>query len=188
MNDNTSSKEDHSITRPDGTLVLTSPSPLVDKLRGIKKMYWGALVCLIFLPMPGGFAVPLFYLMIIYTIDYILSGIRCDQLKNVRFYYDSKVGYDELYEAILPVMVKKYGITPERDEDGQIIIPYQNLRYDILISHDNFMKVMWRMSVGSALFSARSYKNYKKNISAMGIIAYEIQYALGINHDKEKED
>ena len=50
------------------------------------------------------------------------------------------------------------------------------------------MKVMWRMSVGSALFSARSYKNYKKNISAMGIIAYEIQYALGINHDKEKED
>ena len=126
--------------------------------------------------------------MIIYTIDYILSGIRCDQIKDTRFTYNSSIGYDELYEAIMPVMVKKYGITPERDENGMITLPYQNLRYDILISDENFMKVYWKQTLGSELFRSRSYKNYKKNLTAMGIIAYEIQNAIGINTAESKEN
>ena len=147
-------------------------------------MYWGALIILI---IPGAWPLSLFYLMIIYTVDYVLSGIRCDQIKDTRFTYDSSIGYDELYDAILPVMVKKYGITPERDEDGLITLPYQNLRYDILIGDENFMKVYWKQTLGGELFRSRSYKNYKKNLTAMGIIAYEIQNAIGINVAESKE-
>ena len=34
MYNNQSSKENHSIVQEDGSLILTSPSPLIDKLRG----------------------------------------------------------------------------------------------------------------------------------------------------------
>lgn len=181
--------ENLSTMRSDGAVVLMSPAPLKDKLKTLKKFYWGfPIILLMSIRMEGAWALALFYLMLIYTIDYVVSGVRISGLRDIQFAYDSSVGYNELLEKLIPVMLKKYGMTVECAENGMPMVKYQDISYSVLIRENNTFSIWWQLSLGGAIFKSRRYKTYKKNITMMGILAYEIQSLLGINSLNKAEE
>ena len=175
-------KEDASQAR-----IITSPEPLPNEVKKMRKGYLVCLACLligiIWQPL---LILGLLGLLIFYLFMDAYARHKRKQLRIKKFKFVEGIDDATLFEVIQPIFISKYGMQVEKRKDGVVMITHEKCIYDILLEEDNTFCIWWRLSVGRALFSFSDDKIYRKNLAAMGIIAYEIQRAFGINEKAEE--
>lgn len=166
------------------SIVMYNSNPLPDEYSSkAKKLYIFCAVCCF-----GGIVAPTLFGLGIITL---IVGVclLCEylerkrkKLREVKFKFTEGVDYDQIFEAIQPVLMRKYGMELERGKDNIVIVLYNKMIYDIHINDDNTFIIWWRVSAGRAFFMPdRVKKEYFQIRQVMGIIAFEIQSAFGIN-------
>lgn len=109
-------------------------------------------------------------------------GWKRDDLRRKKFKFVENMDNDRLFAAIQPVLISKYGMELEHGKENIVVIHHNKIIYDIHINGDNTFTIWWRMSAARAFFAPdRRKKEYAQIRAAMGIIAFEIQRAFGIN-------
>lgn len=171
-------EEDASMAR-----ILTSTEPLPNEIQKFRKYGYGACcVCLIL----GCFSIALgglglFGLMIICTIVDYMSKHKSSRLRGAKFKINPEVNNEILFSATQPVFVSKYNLLVEKNPEGTMKIEHNGCIYDIIIHKDGTFIIWWKTSFKKRLFLLSYYKLYRTILADMGIIAYEIQHAVGIN-------
>lgn len=163
--------------------VLYTSEPLPDEIEKLRKGYWVCIVCCLLgsivpILLPGGLlALLVFWIFMQNHTEHVRLNLR-----KKKFLFKPNINDDQLFLAIQSVLMKKYGMQLERSKAGNVIVMHDKLIYDILINEDNTFSIWWRMTAARAFFTIdREKKGYRKSRMAMGIIAYEIQTAFGIN-------
>lgn len=163
--------------------IVTSPEPLPNELKKVRKGYWVCLALLI-----AGIIIPplavlgLLGFVFFYLFMYCYTPFKRRQLRIKKFKFIEGVDNDTLFKAVQPVLISKYGMLVEKSKGGVMTVEHDKCLYDILLEEDNTFCIWWRLSVKRAFFSLETdSKGYRKSLAAMGIIAYEVQKAFGIN-------
>ena len=147
---------------------VDSPAPLSDGMRGSTWLYIPLIITII-----G----PIIY----YTIRDRIAKIGNTYIRKLyRFYMPgNKLNANELLSEIsAPLAV--YGMTSSIDvKNNNVSVFYKNTIYDIILNDDNTFSIWWRKSLTKALniFDGHITK-YRRNVVAVGIIAYTVQTAL----------
>lgn len=163
-------------------LVVTSSEPLPNKLQKFKKLYWIFIICMALGVVSNVlFAIGLMGILIFYCLDDVATKIIRNNLRAMVFRLVKNTNYDEMFPAIQPALISKYGLLLERDSKGGITISHNNYIYDIHLYDNGTFTIWWRMSLGKAFLSVREYRDYKQILADMGIIVYEIQQAYNIH-------
>lgn len=169
-------------------IVVITPTPLPNKALKVRKLYTICFVCMVlgilFQPLLG---IGFLGLLVSYTINhYVVDHVR-SKLRGTKFQFVNGVDNENLMNTMHPIFMGKYGnMLVERLEGGEVSIRHNDHIYDIQIQEDDSFTIWWRMSVGNAFFRVNDYKSYLKILSSMGIIAYEIQNAYGIQPLKKE--
>jgi len=170
----------------DEKVVVTTPAPLPNKMLKVRKLYTICLVCMaVGILIPPVLAIGFLGLLVSYIInDIVVKGVR-DGLRVMKFQFVNGVDNGNLVATMHPIFAGKYSnMLVEQLDDGRVSIKHNDHIYDIHIQEDDSFTIWWRMSVGNAFFRLNEYKSYLKILSSMGIIAYEIQNAYGIQSIK----
>lgn len=172
----------------DAKIVVTAPTPLPNKALKVRKLYTICFVCMVpgilFQPLLGiGFlGLPISYIINYFVVDRVRGRLR-----SMKFQFVNGVSNENLMATMHPIFAGKYGnMLVEQLDSGEVSIRHNDHIYDIQIQEDDSFIIWWRMSVGNALFRVNDYKSYLKILSSMGIIAYEIQNAYGIQPSNEE--
>lgn len=166
----------------DVKIVVTAPTPLPNKVLKLRKLYTICLVCMV----AGILITPLLAigflgLFVSYIINHFAVERMRDRLRVMKFQFVNGVGNENLMATMHPIFAGKYGnMLVEQRDGGEVSIRHNDHIYDIQIQEDDSFIIWWRMSLGNAFFRVNEYKSYLKILSSMGIIAYEIQNAYGI--------
>lgn len=165
----------------DMPMIIKSPEPLANEMQKIKKLYIVCLVCLLIgVLLQPLLVVGIFGLMIVYCLDYHMVNYKRNVLRYIKFKFTNDVDNENLFITMQPVFTGKYKMLVERGNEGIMTITHDNYTYDIIIGDDSTFTIWWRMSLGKAVLPENKYKSYRKILSAMGIISYEIQNAYQI--------
>lgn len=169
-------KEDTSKAR-----IVVSSEPLPNEMLKIKKLYgvclFAMLIGLVFTPL---LAIGLMGAMLLCCIDDVIVKNKLNRLRRAKFKFVPRVGNDEVFQIMQPILVPKYSMLAERGEHGIISLTFQGYIYDILLEKDDTFTIWWHMSVGKAFLPRSRYKQYRQILAAMGIIAYEMQKAYNV--------
>lgn len=161
--------------------ILTSSQPLPNEVAIIRKGYIICLVlCVAGCIIPPSAAVGLFGLLIVYLVETSVADHKRGKLRRFKFKISNNVNYENLFETMQPIFISKYNMLVERRPDGSLSLSQNGYFYDVILEGDGTFTIWWRMSGTKAFFSINNYKSYKIILAAMGIIAFEIQKAMGV--------
>ncbi|MGN1317682.1 MAG: hypothetical protein ACI4VF_01605 [Lachnospirales bacterium] len=162
--------------------ILTSPEPLPNEMLTIRKGYWVCLgLCAVGVLIPYALLFGMMGFVIVYGVDVSVVDHKVNRLRRFKFKISRNANNENLLETMQPIFVSKYNLIVERKQDGVMSIVINGYIYDVHIENDCTFTIWWRMSGGKAMISFNKYKIYRYVLSAMGIIAFEIQKNMGIN-------
>lgn len=160
---------------------LDSTEPLPNEMIGIKKLY---IVCFIAMGIglfyTPSFAIGILGLMVVYCIDSSMVDHKRDRLRRAKFKFTVDVDDERLFEIMQPVFISKYKMLVEKRDDGAMTLTHNGYSYDILLQKDDTFVLWWRESGIKALVPKNKYKSYCEILTAIGIIAYEIQNTFNV--------
>lgn len=162
--------------------VVTSPEPLPDEVKGVKKLYVLVPLCLVIGLVKNDFtgwgAIAIFVLLCLVCLIDAYAKRKVQRLRRMKFKLPDGVTSNELFVKMQPVFISKYNWNVERGENGELTVLDKKYKYDVHLEEDGTFVIWWRMSVAKAFLSTRNYPVYKNAIATMGIIAYEVQQAF----------
>lgn len=168
---------------------LSSPGPLNDGGRKYNKLYIIAVIAAVVLwfispatAIEDIGVVVLFCLVVAWIIKTGIIGIEEKKLRRLQFVLDNRIPYEELIEKLILKLVP-LGMTIEKNRNGEPVITYKNIIYDVSFQSDNTFIIWWRKSFARALFTGASITDYRKQVVAMGIIGYHVQQICSENHE-----
>jgi hypothetical protein len=170
-----------------GMWVLHSSEPLPNELAGIKKVYIVIVAIILIGAICSETLLGIGFLALLcwYGIDYgVLLKNKWYYLRKEEFKFISGVTYDEVFDALQPRLISKYGssmqvLRTESGSDRIVRVQYDNMLYDIYLE-DSVFRIRWGMNFTRAFLSFTDYRDYKKTLVAMGMIGYELQQAFNI--------
>lgn len=113
-------------------------------------------------------------LMVIYSIDESICDHKVQRLRRFKFKYNSNVEYEEIFNALHPILADEYGMTIDKRKDGVIAINCKDFIYDLIINDDCTFTLWWRTTLKKMRLRGK-YEKYKIFLKDMGVIAYTIQ-------------
>lgn len=164
-------------------LVLESSAPINDGGRKFNVIYYvlgfGFLLTVILMGanILGYILGTLFGLGVAWLIKNKILELESLKLRNIEFVLPNEMAYDDLITNLIPVLVP-LGMMIEKSStnNGNPIINYQGIEYDVLFSNDNkTFTIYWSKNIARAFLTIDSIKMYRKIVVSMGIIAYQIQ-------------
>lgn len=168
---------------------VLNPQPLENQMKKIKNFYPIFLICIcigffstVFL------AIGLIGLPLTCIIDGCVTEYRMYRLRRLKFWANSEMTDERIFEKLQPVMFSKYGISISRNEKNQAVIIINDFSYTVILNSDSTFCIRWDASLKRMAFiilmrSSVYYKYYKEMLGAMGTIAYEIQAQFGVVQD-----
>ncbi len=165
---------------------VLNPQPLENQMKKIKNFYPIFLICIgigvfneVFL------AIGLIGLPVTCVIDGCLTEYRMYRLRRLKFWANSEMTDERIFEKLQPVMFSKYGISISRNEKNQAVIIINDFSYTVILNFDSTFCIRWdaslkRMASIILMRSSVYYKYYKEMLGAMGTIAYEVQAQFGV--------
>lgn len=174
----TGKEEDTSMAR-----TLTSSEPLPNEIEKFSKYGYIAsgVIFLLGLITRSMLVMGMFGFPIVYCVVLSLADHKSQRLRQAKFKINPEVNNEILFSATQPVFVSKYNLLVEKNQDGTMRVNRNGYMYDVHINEDGTFTLWWRASLKKAIFSVSKYKLYRTVLADMGIIAYEIQHAVGIN-------
>lgn len=167
-------------------LRLSSAEPITDGGRSYNKIYYitaavGAILGLVASSKFEGLIVfALFGIAIGYAIKECILDVKLRRLRKQPFALDKKIPYDELIQHLIPVLTP-LNMTIEKDVNGNPVITYKRMIYDVIYQDDNTFIIWWRKSPLGALLTIRSkISYYRQVVVAMGIIGFHIQQICSV--------
>lgn len=172
-------------------LVLSTAEPINDGGRRWNFIYYVSVIAilLIFISMGANFTGWIFAIALGCVVGWLIKNkvaeIHAQMLRNTKFAVQNKVEYSQLIHELIPRLTPLGAlIEKSSNENGCPIISYQDALYDITYNEDNTFCVWWRQNLARAFFSADYIKIYRKEVVAMGIIAYHIQQICALPNDE----
>lgn len=168
---------------------LNSSAPLDDGGRQYNKLYFifaiiGALIGLAMNGFSAGIVAALFAMCIAYAVKSGIVDWKWKHLRRLKFQLDTLLPYDELISRLIPILTP-LGMMIEKNQNGQPVITYEHMIYDISLSQDNTFSIWWRKSPIRALAPKGALSYYRQTVIAMGIIGYHIQQICAEKNDGE---
>lgn len=164
-------------------IVLTSSAPVADGGRSFNFLYLIGVILGVVLGIAleldgGGIAlVVLLFLFLTWVIKNFVCYFPLMSLRNWTFHCDRKLPYDQLIEALQPVLLP-LGMTIEKSKEGAPVITYRHMIYDIRYESDHTFSIWWRKSLaGALLLSNLDTSRYRKACVAYGLIGHAVQQA-----------
>ena len=119
-----------------------------------------------------------------------IAETHAQMLRNTKFAIQNKIEYSQLINELIPRLTPLGAlIEKSSNENGCPVISYQGAMYDIIYNEDNTFCVWWRQNLAKAFLSVDYIKIYRKEVAAMGIIAYHIQQICTLPNDESiKQD
>jgi hypothetical protein len=171
-------EEDTSMAR-----TLTSSEPLPNEIQKFRK--YGHTICFACLLLGCLihilWIVPMFGFPLIFGVVESIADYKSQRLRRAKFKINPEVNNEILFSATQPVFVSKYNFLVEKNSNGTMMINRNGYMYDIYIENDGTFTIWWRASLKKVFLSLIHYREYRTLLADMGIIAYEIQHAVGIN-------
>lgn len=167
-------------------LVLNSAEPIDDGGRKYNKIYFISAILFAALGLFTDLGVVLgiiIGLFIGWVIKSEILYIGSRGIRRTKFRVDNKIPYTELINQLIPIL-SPFGMTVEKsaDKNGYPVITYKGMMYDVSYEEDeNAFTIWWRVSLMRAIFYGGYISKYRKIVSAMGIIAYNVQRVCGVN-------
>lgn len=99
-------------------------------------------------------------------------------LRSKQYHCDTKLPYDQLIQKLQPILLPM-GMTIEKNKNGQPVISYDKMMFDVSYNENDTFSIWWHESVGRALLRDRQYiPEYRTSCVAYGIIGYYVQQVL----------
>lgn len=161
--------------------IIISPEPLPNEMEKYRALYAVSIICLL-----AGFIDDFFWgigilgLMVSYCINISVADHKTQRLRRMKFKFIEGISNDDLFLKMQPIFISKYNWMAQKEPNGELVITYKKYNYIISINEDKTFVIWWRIPGIKAFAPLGKYKLYKNVISAMGIIAYEIQSAYNI--------
>lgn len=170
---------------PNG-MILFSPQPLDNEMAAYHKVIWTIIIVqwialTIAMFSNGGFFWGIALGFAIKRLEVKRYLNLTGWLRRKKFQFVSGISDEQLLTDMNDIFPSKYSYTIEMNNKGIVVISDGSMRYEISIEEDNCFTIWYSMPIKKVLLSFNDYGNYKKIISAMGIIAYEIQNKYKIN-------
>lgn len=173
-------------------LKLTSPEPISDGGRKYNSIYFViGLIAGIGGFLSNGFTGALFGALFFgglggYTIKEAILDLKLKQLRKTDFAMDEQIAYEELIEKLIPILLP-LNMTIEKDKNGQPVITYQKLIYDVIYNSNGTFSIWWRKSLLRAFGAQSKTSTYRKVVVAMGIIGFNVQKVTAKKIDSTEE-
>ena len=161
-------------------LKLSSPEPITDGGRSYNKIYYvtagiGAICGVFSNGITGAIGGIIMGMLIGFVIKEGICDLKLKQLRKQPFVLEKKIPYDVLIQELIPVLTP-LNMTIEKNNNGQPVITYKTMIYDVFYQDDNTFIIWWRKSLVRAFLSLKSkISYYRQVVVAMGIIGYNIQ-------------
>jgi hypothetical protein len=111
--------------------------------------------------------------------------LKCTRpLVNQQYRYINNGSYKQLFQDMQPIFVSKYNYVTEMGNDCNIVLSSSKFSYSVTVYDNGTFTIKYRIPLVRIIFSINDYLDYKKLISDMAIIAYEIQSRYGINKQR----
>ncbi len=173
-------------------IILSSSEPVTDGGRKYNGFYLvGVAVGFIVGVSIGGFGSGIFISLLGTLFAWILKNEICHfktmGLRDMTFFCSQKIPYSQLIQSLQPILLP-LNMTIEKGTEGNPIISYKGVLYDVSYNQDDTFSVWWRMSVVRAFLSDRFYISlYRKTSVAYGIVAYNIQRLCNSDQNNSAE-
>lgn len=168
---------------------VSNPQSLEDRMKVIKNLYPVWIICFgIGFFVEAFLAIGLIGLILTYPIDVCMTEYQMYHLRRYKFGASQEMTDEKIFERVQPVMLSKYGLKVEKNENGQAVITINDFYYTIMLNPDSTFCIWWDAPLKRNL-SIRLlrdfvyYKYYKEMLGAMGTIAYEVQAQFNITVD-----
>lgn len=166
-------------------VVVSSPQPFEDTMKTFHTALWIvvliiAILCIALYGIPG-FVYGIAFAFVFSRVEY-KKFLKCTRPLEAREYrYINNGSYKELFADMQPIFVGKYNYVAELGQNCSIRLTNKNFTYIITPYDDGTFTIKFIKPFARIIFSINDYLDYKKLISDMAIIAYEIQSKYGIN-------
>ena len=168
---------------------MCAPVPVHNKLKYIgttfKFLFTALAICVLFsfqaISRLLFFGISIFWVYSAMVVRYKTNTL------TLRFKIVPNLDKQEFYYKIQQILSTKHGMFVDINENGLISVIYNGISYNIFLKEEGIFRMTWNYSsiagvLGIIFFGFVSvrYSRYKKLLSSMGVIAYEIQDAYGI--------
>lgn len=160
-------------------LKLTSMAPLDDGGRKYNIIYVIALVigtiAGIYNGIEGIFGANFLTLMAAFAVKDGVLDIKWKRLRKQKFLLENRVPYDALIQHLIG-QLSPLGFLVEKGGDGNPVLSYRKMIYDVDYDEGDTFTIYWRKSVANAFFDFRTpIYHYRITVADMGIIGYAVQ-------------
>lgn len=168
-------------TKNQEPLRLTSMAPLDDGGRKYNIIYVIALVIgtiagiCIHNGIEGIFGANFLTLMVAFAVKDGIFDIKWKRLRKQKFLLENRVPYDALIQHLIG-QLSPLGFLVEKGGDGNPVLSYRKMIYDVDYDEGGSFTIYWRKSVANAFFDFRTpIYHYRITVADMGIIGYAVQ-------------
>lgn len=166
-------------TKNQEPLRLTSMAPLDDGGRKYNIIYVIALVigtiAGIYNGIEGILGANFLTLMVAFAVKDGIFDIKWKRLRKQKFLLENRVPYDALIQHLIG-QLSPLGFLVEKGGDGNPVLSYRKMIYDVDYDEGGSFTIYWRKSVANAFFDFRTpIYHYRITVADMGIIGYAVQ-------------
>jgi hypothetical protein len=166
-------------------VVVSSPQPFEDKMKTYHIVIWTIAIVLAIICMFGygvyGLIYGIVFAFAFSRLEY-KKFLKCTRpLVNQKYRFVNKVSYKQLFSDMQPIFISKYNYVVEVGDDFNMVLANSKFSYSVTVWNDGTFTIKYHIPLVRIIFSINDYLDYKKLISDMAIIAYEIQRKYEIN-------
>lgn len=122
-------------------------------------------------------------LLVAFAVKDSILDIKWKRLRKQKFLLQNRVPYDTLIHHLIEKL-SPLGFQVEKGVDGNPILSYKKMIYDIGYDDGGTFTIYWRKSVANAFFDFRTpIYHYRITVADMGIIGYTVQQICCSNID-----
>lgn len=114
-------------------------------------------------------------LMVAFAVKDGIFDIKWKRLRKQKFLLENRVPYDALIQHLIG-QLSPLGFLVEKGGDGNPVLSYRKMIYDVDYDEGGSFTIYWRKSVANAFFDFRTpIYHYRITVADMGIIGYAVQ-------------
>jgi len=123
----------------------------------------------------GIFGANFLTLMVAFAVKDSILDIKWKRLRKQKFLLENRVPYDDLIQYLIG-QLSPLGFLVEKGVDGNPVLSYRKMIYDVDYDEGGTFTIYWRKSVANAFFDFRTrIYHYRITVADMGIIGYAVQ-------------